>query len=57
MSNKEDQKTLSERAMQKKLDKEQSSTPNHPPADKTPSEGLHPIEREKPIDLEERAEG
>lgn len=57
MTDKNDQSTLSEQALQKRKERDQGATPNHPPSDRTPSEGFHPIEREKPIDLDERAGG
>lgn len=57
MTRTDDQKTLSERALKKKIDQEKDSASNHPPSDPTPGQGLHPIEREKPIDLDERTGG
>jgi len=50
----DDQSKYADRAMTQKREKESDSSPHHPQPGRTANEGFQPIERENPIDLDEK---
>lgn len=57
MSNKNnDQQALSERAMEKKRDQGKGTALGRPSPGKTAGKGMHPVERDKPIEPDEKTQ-
>lgn len=51
-----DQQKLSERALQKKRTQKGGTAPDRPAPGNTPGEGMNPVEREEPLEPDEKVQ-